>query len=105
MRVIMLEALAHEVEKIHISRDSEGSTVFFMTGSEMNIFDRLPSGCDERLCDYLMQLAGIELWETREAASGYGLYVLGGMDITLIVNVMRGSQGYDLIIIPEIFHK
>lgn len=105
VRAIMLAALAEEVEKIHISRDSEGSTIFFMDGADMHIFDRLPEGVDERICDFFMQLAGIELWDAKEAASGYGLYVLGGMDITLVVNAMRGSQGYDLIVIPEIFHR
>ncbi len=104
VRCIMLAALAQEVDKLHLSRDSEGSTIYFLTGGEMHIFDRLPSGVDERVCEYFMQLSGIESWDIREAASGYGLYVLGGMDVTLIVNVMRSSQGYDLVIIPEIFH-
>lgn len=105
VRCIMLSALAEEVDKLHLSRDSEGSTLYFLTGQDMHIFDRLPAGIDERVCEFFMQLAGIERWESPEAASGYGLYVLGGMDITLVVNVMRGSQGYDLIIIPEIFHR
>lgn len=104
VRVIMVAALAEEIDKIHLSRDSEGTTIFFLTGGEMHVYDRLPEGLDERVCEYFMQLAGIECWDIREATTGYGLYILGGMDVTLIVNVMQSSEGYDLIVIPEIFH-
>lgn len=103
-RVIMLAALAQETEKIHIARDSEGATIFFMNGLDMRCYDRLPPEVDEQICAFFIQLGGIEPMG-REALSGYGLYVLGGMDVTLVVNAMLGTQGYDVVIIPEIFHR
>lgn len=103
-QAIMLAALAEQADKIHIARDSDGATIYFLLGPEMRIFGRLPLGTDQSICDFFMQLAGIETWRS-EAASGYGLYVLGGMDISLVVNAMRGTQGYDVIVIPEIFHR
>lgn len=102
--VIILAAIAQKAKKIHIARDSEGATIFFVSGMDMASYDRLPQEVDERICEFFMQLGGIEFWR-KDTSSGIGLYVLGGMDVTLTINVVKGSQGHDLIIIPEICHR
>ncbi len=102
--VIILAAIAQKAKKIHVARDSEGATIFFLNGFDMICFDRLPRGVDERICEFFMQLGGIEFWK-KSTSSGIGVYVIGGMDVSLTINVVKGSQGHELIIIPEICHR
>lgn len=99
-RIIMLAAISGGVEKVHLARDTEGSTVYFVSGFDMESFARFNEDTASKVGDFFRQLGGIDLWHT-ENSTGNGVYLLGGMDIPVIVNVIRTGAGDDIIIIPE----
>lgn len=94
---VIRSALQSAASEVHISGDSDGATVYFISPERMEFFTHLPPDCRDGVFRYLRGFACVDDWE-EPPVSGVGTFAHDGGDCQIDVRFLCGDAGQDVIL-------
>ena len=94
---IVRAAVSNGASEVHISSDTDGATVLFMSAHNMEFFAQLPAECKDRVLAYLRVLGSIDAWESTPV-SGVGTFAGEDHECQLEIRLLKSDHGENAVI-------